>query len=171
MRRTFKYNPPIRIISKHILTIRSYRIIQYRNKLKTNNLQDFLASGVIPASVVISVNSDKFSHSPRSRRSIRRAPPSKHNSIQQSNSRQIQHKAKNQRIRPREKRVETKRKPLILGAGDDLGQEICDHFFRDTVKHGDITKTDVTPDKVVTNLQVPHVTKSSRIGRNMQASH
>ena len=74
----FNYNPPIRIINKHVLTNYSYLCPKQTQSEQLNNP---IASGIHPANPLhpacIRYNPVKSSHSPRSRRSNGRTPPSK----------------------------------------------------------------------------------------------
>jgi hypothetical protein len=55
------------------------------------------------------------------------------------------------------KAIKTKRQTLILGPGNDFGQQIGNHLFRNTEKHHNIPKTNVTLNHVVTNLDMPNI--------------
>ncbi len=58
-----------------------------------------------------------------------------------------------------------------MSTGNDLRQEVSNHLLGDAVEHSYITEADIASNKMVPDLEMAHVAKSSRVGRDVQTSH
>ena len=62
--------------------------------------------------------------------------------------------------RLRAKIIESDRQPAILRTGYDLRQQVCDHLLCNAVDHSNLSNRDITPYQIVSNGQVPNISKT-----------
>jgi hypothetical protein len=60
---------------------------------------------------------------------------------------------------------------LILGANNDLGEQVGHHLFRYAETHLHITKTHITTNEMIPYLKVTHIAQSIWVACNVKASH
>ena len=60
---------------------------------------------------------------------------------------------------------------MVLGTRYDFCQEISNHLFSDAIVHCNVAKTNIAPNKVVPNLQMSYIAKTSRVGCDMKTRH
>ncbi len=60
-------------------------------------------------------------------------------------------------VRSRKKRIESKRKAMILSSRHNFGQQIRNHILGDAVIHHHVAKGDIAADQVMPNLQVSYI--------------
>jgi hypothetical protein len=58
-----------------------------------------------------------------------------------------------------------------LRTHNDLGEQICNHLFRDAETHMYITETDVATNEMVSDLKMTNITQTVWITGDMKARH